>query len=157
MAYREISLPSLGESTCSFQYVIGRWKTKIRGIGVFDNHVIGTPASGNYDEDRVSVTPADIKRAILMSDKCPPHVKNARSWDQPPFPGPKKKADPGPRTRGFANLLQRKIVAIDTSAVNSIILECDEGGRYEISAETGIGAIPVITCAVKCLTDPDYD
>jgi hypothetical protein len=155
MAYREISLPAMGETTCTFEYVIGRWNTKIKGIGVFENHVIGSTV-GNPEDEKVSVTPKDIQRAILMSPRCPPHVKKARDWDKPPFPGPKK-VDPGPRTRGFANLLQRKIVAIDACAVNVIVLECDEGGRYEISAETGIGAIPVITCSVKCLTDPDYD
>lgn len=155
MAYREISLPTVGESTCTFEYVIGRWNTKIKGIGVFENHVIGSTV-GNPADEKIAVTPKDIQRAILMSDKCPAAVKNARSWDKPPA-DPPKKADPGPKTRGFANLLQRKIVAIDASAVNVIMLECDEGGRYEVSAELSSSGIPVLTCTVKCMTDPDYD
>lgn len=59
-----------------------------------------------------------------------------------------RKVDLGPRTRGFANLLGKRIVAIDASAVNVIILVDENGERWEISAETGIGAIPVVSCQV---------
>lgn len=155
MAYREISLPALGESICTFEYVVGRWKTKIKGIGVFDNHVIGTPASGNYDEDRVSVTPKDIQRAILMSDKCPPHVKKARDWDTPSFPGPKKE-DPGPKTRGFAKLVGVKIDRVEASCLNQVILHGTDGSRFLIDADV-MGALPIITCTQECLSDPSYD
>jgi hypothetical protein len=154
MAYREISLPSAGESTCTFQYVIGRWMTKIKGIGVFENHVIGTTV-GNPADEKISVTPKDIQRAILMSENCPAAVKNARTWDKPPFPG--KKTDPGPRTRGFAKLVGVEIDRIEASTVNQVIIHGTDGSRFVIDAETGIGAIPVITCSQECLSDPSYD
>jgi hypothetical protein len=155
MAYREISLPSIGESTCTFQYVIGRWNTKIKGIGVFENHVIGSTV-GNPEDERVSVTPADIKRAILMSPRCPPAVANARAWDKPPFPGPKK-TDPGPRTRGFAKLVGVEIARVEASAVNQVILHGTDGSRFVIDADTAIGSIPIMTCTQECLSDPVYD
>ena len=154
MSYREISLPTVGESTMTFQYVIGRWNTKIRGIGVFQNHVIGSTI-GNPEDEKVAVTPADIKRAILVSEKCPLAVKNARAWDKPPAAS--KKADPGPRTRGFAKLVGVEIGRVEVSAVNQVILHGSDGSRFVIDAETGIGAIPIMTCSQECLSDPSYD
>jgi hypothetical protein len=155
MAYREISLPTLGESTCTFQYVIGRWMTKIRGIGVFENHVIGSTV-GNPADEKIAVTPKDIQRAILMSPRCPEHVKKARDWDKPPFPGPKK-TDPGPKTRGFAKLIGVEIGRIEASAVNQVILHGTDGSRFVINADTAIGSIPIMTCSQECLSDPVYD
>jgi hypothetical protein len=156
MAYREISLPTVGESSCTFEYVIGRWNTKIKGIGVFENKVIGSEVRHPDRPVKIAVTPRDIQREILMSEKCPPHVKNARAWDKPPFPGPKK-TDPGPRTRGFAKLVGVEIDRVEASTVNQVILHGTDGSRFVINAETGIGAIPIMTCSQECLSDPDYD
>lgn len=150
MAYREISLQTIGESTCTFEYVIGRWNTKIKGIGVFENHVIGSTCEG-----KVSVTPKDVQRAILMSEKCPPAVKNARAWDKPPAEKPKKE-DPGPKTRGFAKLVGVEIARVEASCVNQVILHGTDGSRFVIDADI-MGALPIITCLQECLSDPSYD
>lgn len=155
MAYREISLPALGESTCTFEYVIGRWKTKIKGIGVFDNGDIGSTV-GNPADEKIAVTPKDIQRAILRSDKCPPHVRKARDWDVPPFPG--KKVDPGPRTRGFISLIGTEIGAVTLDAQNKIILHGTDGSSYKIDAYMADRGEPILThCTQIGLSDPVYD
>jgi hypothetical protein len=141
MAYREITLPSGEQSTTTFKYIVGRYQTKIVGIGIFNNASIGHCTDVSMDVYRV--TPNDIERAIKSSSKCPPLVSDPFPWDKP-VQAPKK-VDPGPKTRGFVKLLSKNFVYLDASCLNEVILEDGLGCQYRITAEVE-NQIPVLRC-----------
>ena len=127
-----------------FKYVVGNHCTKIVScvpggthtdflVGVFDNFSIGKV----YDEDHISVRPSHIEAAIRKALKMP---MREYDWDKPAT-----KKDPGPKTRGFRNLIGARIVDVRVSAINEVILEAEDGARYAIDTESsgplGIGVI----------------
>ncbi len=121
-----------------YRYVVGRYQTKIDGVGVFHNNDIGKV----YSEDNISVRPSHIETIIRRELRIP---QREYDWDTPVT----KKSDPGPRTRGFMNLLGVRIVDIRVSAINEVILEGENGDRYAIESESsGSLGIPVIKLRV---------
>ena len=67
MAYRNITVDGV-----KYQYTIGKTATKIKGVGVVNNTVLGTP----IDEKRIAVTPASVAEYIRTGTVTPnPKVK----------------------------------------------------------------------------------
>ena len=63
--------------------------------------------------------------------------------------------------RGFNKLIGLEILDIDSRAINSITILCDDGREYEVSAETNHLGIPILKCArlkkAADTTDPTLD
>lgn len=117
-----------------YRYCVGRWATKIDGVGVFHNETIGR----DMGDDKTAVRPSHIETTIRRELNIP---QREYDWDVPQT----KKADSGPRTRGFRLLLGVRIVDIRVSAINEVILEGENGDRYAIETENsgplGLGVI----------------
>ena len=132
----------------TYRYVVGNHRTKVnivdpdgsagsRWTGTFYNSDIGHV----YDEDHISVRPSHIEKAIRKALKLP---QREYDWDKPAT-----KKDPGPRTRGFRNLVGARIVDVRVSAINEVILEAEDGARYAIESESaGPLSIPIISLRV---------
>lgn len=136
----------------TYRYVVGSYRTKVnivdpdgsatsRWTGLFYNSDIGTV----YSEDRISVQPSHIERAIRRVLKIP---QRQYDWDKPAA-----KKDSVPKTRGFRNLIGAKIVDVRVSAINEVILEGADGARYAI--ETGLGAAGMSTIFLRTLTNSE--
>lgn len=133
-----------------FQYVVGNYRTKITEVvkagmaftgtevGLYFNNDIGHV----YDEDRIAVRPGHIEKVIRRELSIP---QREYDWDKPMT----KKSDPGPRTRGFRQLIGVRIVDIRVSAINEVILEGENGDRYAIETDStgplGLGVISLRT------------
>ena len=128
-----------------YRYCVGRFVTKIDCVGLFDNHRIGR----EMGDEKVSVRPSHIEAAIRRNLNIP---QREYDWDTPMT----KKSDPGPRTRGFRDLIGVRIVDIRVSAINEVILEGENGDRYAIESEAaGPYGIPVIRLRTLAGTDAE--
>ena len=128
-----------------YRYCVGRYITKIDGVGVFENHRIGR----NATDDKISVRPSHIETTIRRELSIP---QREYDWDKPMT----KKSDPGPRTRGFRDLIGVRIVNIRVSAINEVILEGENGDRYAIESEAaGPYGVPVISLRALAGTEAE--
>lgn len=115
-----------------YSYVVGRHRTNIVAVGLFDNYRIGRVICG----DCVEVSPSHIEKAIRSALGLP---ARAYDWDTPVT-----KTDPGPRTRGFRKLIDQTISDVTVMA-NSVILKDSNGVEYSIEASSsGIVSLRVI-------------
>jgi hypothetical protein len=115
-----------------YRYVVGRHKTKIDGVGLFDNDRIGCV----YSEEIVEVRPSHVEKIIRRELSIP---QREYDWDKPAT-----KVDPGPRTRGFIALIGAHIADIKVSAINEVILTDTLGRRFAIESQDshhGVGVI----------------
>lgn len=69
---------------------------------------------------------------------------------------PRKKEDPGPKTRGFAKLIGSEVERVEVNEQDQIVLHCTDGSSYAISARTVLTST-VAFCDQTCLPDPSYD
>jgi hypothetical protein len=116
----------------TYRYVVGRHRTNIVDVGLFDNSRIGYV----YDEDITEVRPSHIEKVIRRELGIPAKVYD---WDTPVT-----KADPGPKTRGFRKLIGETIVDVTVTA-NSVILRDAFGVEYSIEGDTtGIVSLRVL-------------
>ncbi len=135
-----------------FKYVVGNHRTKILKVdpdgsagglgglvGTFYNSQIGHV----YDEDHISVRPSHIEAAIRKALKMP---MREYDWDKPAT-----KKDPGPKTRGFRNLIGARIGDVRVSAINEVILEAEDGARYAINTESS-GSLGIGVISLRVLT-----
>lgn len=126
----------------SFKYVVGEHRTKIvkvepgltYTIGTWDNREIGDV----YDERHIAVRPNHIEKTIRKEFGLPARQYD---WDVPT----KAKADPGPKTRGFREMIGTEVVDVQVS-VNAVIIEGRNGERFSIE---GIG-LDGMMATVKC-------
>lgn len=142
MSFRKITLRRGPAVYVEFEYTVGRYSTHIKKIGDFSNAVIGNCV--DVSMDKYEVTPADVRRAILSSPQCPPAVLEfERAFDEQRSAAAAAKKDPGPRTRGFKQLVGKRIVDFRMSDRGEIILEDEEAGRYriEVSYSRGFDAV----------------
>lgn len=116
----------------TYRYVVGRHRTNIVDVGLFDNSRIGYV----YDEDITEVRPSHIEKVIRRELGIPAKVYD---WDTPVT-----KADLGPKTRGFRKLIGETIVDVTVTA-NSVILRDAFGVEYSIEGDTtGIVSLRVL-------------
>ena len=129
----------------TYRYVIGNHVTKIDNVGMWHNATIGKV----YSEENISVRPSHIEMIIRRELGLP---QREYDWDKPMT----KKSDPGPRTRGFRDLIGVRIVDIRVSAINEVILEGENGDRYAIESEAaGPYGVPVIS--LRALTGTEAE
>lgn len=133
--YREIMIPG-PEGLMPYKYVIGEHKIKIVGVGVFDK-----------PHSYLALLPNDVRK--LIEANCPVLTalrEEQQTWDVPEVkPVKPKKVDLVPKMRGFHLLFGKRLIDIDVTAINEIIIEDDEAARYVISADgDGPLGLPVI-------------
>ena len=128
-------------------YSVGKRQTTIFGMGVYTN---GSQIGETVDVsmDVFKVRPRDVEDIIRLEKDLPSRrlLKwRAKVAEEEAKPKPKK-VDPGPRTRGFMNIFGKKIVAINTEAVNVVGLTTENGDYFEIEVEMSPNSIPIISC-----------
>ena len=60
------------------------------------------------------------------------------------MPGQKRKEQE--QSRGFGMIAGKTILSVDTTAINDVILTCNDGRKYSINADTFYAGIPVLEC-----------